>query len=953
MARQTPDAELQPILHDPWEEPTSHYEFNPEDPTAKPVYRDSRRKSQPSISDLSRSDNDLVHGSSIDPYTTINKIRVYVAKWKETGYRGSPAKKLLERWDGSAHDQSGATRPFFCQREAIETLMWLLRDHQDEHLRTIKRQLQAVNAKWNDGLNRLAVKMATGAGKTRAMAMLIGCLEKIHPSGCTIVVINPNLTVSSRLQSLLHDVRDSEIVPKRDRTASHAKIYIRNFHKFRQNEEAFSSFGGTPPALVKKVLRASTRLETPEAMLDRVLDRDPEGLPLYVFQDEGHHCRRREEQVTKGSDRDDEYDQEGQWFSALLHLRNHRNLKAVIDFSATPAYLKAPSDLPTALFPWCVTDYQVEDAIEAGICKIPRLPERARDTEPGMWNLYQKCIDVEKQTRKWGQEPPQEVKDLVQALAEDWESTRLEPFQKANRVPAVIAVVNSVANAIVLYNWIAGSRDGEYWKAGAIDAFSNIDPITNEPITQELLPTLMVHSRIGEDASEGSSQENKITKEQLELRAPGKSVKEAREIIQQIYQTVGKVGEAGQNIRCVISVSMLSEGWDAKTVTHVFGFRRFNSVLLIEQVIGRALRRPSLDTPATPEYAEVFGVPYPGLRRIGIESDRPIPPPPPPVEVKSLDSKSEFRIEWPNISHLATQAPEGKRYRFDPTLVTPWTPDLPKPILIVLKDPTGHGERHGIKTKIRRTNWVLYRLAAELSEFWLNSSNEDGTSDNQLNLYRRGLLFADAKSAIQQWLRHELIEVSRIDVLTELGHRHQVVEAVAQCCVNEQGRAAAVIPVFEDRHNPTQDTDNQEFTTTLPNIRKPLKKSHLSAAACHSTWETRVAKQLDDHPAVRAWVRNFRLDWRIPYWDTRMATWREYEPDFVAVIESDAPCHVVIEVKGQEDPASKLKKEVAERWCEILSQSDHANLRGDWKYLYVTDPDQFSENLNEIVSIAT
>ena len=950
MVGQTPDAELQPILHDPWEEPTSHYEFDPENFTDKPVYRDSRRESQPSISDLSRSDNELLLGLSIEPYITINKIRKYVAEWRTQRYRGSPAKRLLERWDASAQDQRGATRPFFCQREAVETLMWLLRDKQDEHLRTIKHQLQRVNEKWNDGLNRMAVKMATGAGKTRAMAMLIGCLEKMHPSGCCVVVINPNLTVTSRLQSLMHDVRDSEIVPKRDGTATQAKIFIRNFHKFRQNEEAFASFGGTPPGLVKNVLRATTKLESPEVMLDRVLDKDPEGLPLYVFQDEGHHCRRREEQVTKGSDKDDEYDQEGQWYSALLHLREHRNLKAVIDFSATPAYLQRPRDLTTALFPWCVTDYQVEDAIEAGICKIPRLPEGAQDIEPGMWNLYRKCIDEEKQLRTWGQEPPQEVKDLVQLLADDWESTRLEPFQQANRVPAVIAVVNSVSNAIVLYNWIAGSRDGEGWKPGAIDVFSNIDPKTREPLSHELLPTLMVHSRIGEDSSESSTQEKKITKEQLELRAPGKSVKEAREVIQQIYQTVGKIGEAGQNIRCVISVSMLSEGWDANTVTHVFGFRRFNSVLLIEQVIGRALRRPSLDNPSLPEYAEVFGVPYPGLRRIRNENDKPTPPPQPPIEVKSLDLKSEYRIEWPNISHLATQAPEGKRYRFDPALVTPWNPDLPEPILIVLKDPTGHGKPHGIETTMRRTNWVLYRLAAELTEFWRKTSVENGKPDKEWNLNRRGLLFVDAKSAIQQWLQHESIGISRIDVLTELGHRQLVVEAVAQCCVNEQGRTPAVIPVFEDRHNPTQDTDHKRFTTTLGDVWMPLKKSHLSAAACHSKWEMRVAKMLDEHPAVRAWVRNFRLDWRIPWWDSRMATWREYEPDFIAILETNPQCHVVVEVKGQEDPASILKKEAAEQWCAVLSKSDHANLRGEWKYLYVTEPDQFSENLNDIVS---
>ena len=948
MAQKTPDAELQPILHDPWEEPTSHYEFNPENFAAKPIYQDLRRRSQPSISDLSRSDNDLLHGFGIEPYTTINKIREYVAEWRINGFRGSPAKKLLERWEGSVQDHRGTTRPFFCQREAVETLMWLMRESSDEQLNSVKRHLQATNDRWNDGLNRMAVKMATGAGKTRAMAMLIGCLEKMHPSGCCIVVINPNLTVTSRLQELEHDVRDSEIVPHRDGSVTHARIYIRNFHKFRQNEESFSSLGGSPPRLIKQVLGARVKLESSEAMLDRILDLDPDRLPLYIFQDEGHHCRRRDEQITTGTDKSDEYDQEGQWYSALLHIRNHRNLKAVIDFSATPAYLKRPKELPSALFPWCITDYQVEDAIEAGICKIPRLPESAGTVEPAMWNLYRKCIDEEKQTRNWGPEPPQEVKDLVRSLAEDWESTRLEPFQRANRVPAVIAVVNSVRNAIVLYNWIAGSREGENWKPGAISTFSNIDPATNEPLEQEALPTLMVHSRIGDDSQESSSQDTKITKEQLQLRAPGKSVKEASEIIQQIYQTVGKIGEKGQNIRCLISVSMLSEGWDAKTVTHVFGFRRFNSALLIEQVIGRALRRPSLDDPSAPEYAEVFGVPYPGLRNFRIDEGGPPPPPPIPIEIKSLDSKSEFRIEWPNISHFATKVPEGARYRFDPSLVTHWNPDLPEPILIRLRDPSGHGEGHEIKTTIRRRSWVLYRLAAELAKLWQGALSERQPSINESGISRLGLLFADAKSAIQQWLNHELIKVTRVDVLAEIGHLDLVTEEVARCCVNEQGRGPTLIPVFEDRHNPTQDTENKHFTTTLQNVKSPLRKSHLSAAACHSTWELRIARKLDEHPAIKAWVRNFRLDWRIPWWDSRMATWREYEPDFVAVLESSSEYHVVIEVKGMEDQIDKMKKKAAEQWCRVLSNYNKPTLGGKWKYLYVTDPDQFCADLDEL-----
>ena len=946
MDQNAPDAERQPILHDPWEVPSSHYTFDPENPTEKPIFQDTRRKSQPNISDLSRADRVASSGLDTEPYRTINEIRKYVSAWKKTGYRGSPAKKLLKRWETSSQEDLGSTRPFFCQREAVETLMWILREPPDEFAKKIRIRLQRVNEQWNDGLNRLAVKMATGAGKTRTMAMLIGCLEQIHPNGCCIVIIAPNLTVSDRLQSLLEDVRNSEIVPHRDKTATHAKIYIRNFHKFRQNDEAFSSFGGDVPSIVKKVVRATTKLESPEAMLDRVLEEDPEGLPTYVFQDEGHHCRRAGEQVLTGSDKDDEYDKDGQWYSALLHIQSHRRLKAVIDFSATPAYLRRPIGLETALFPWCVTDFQVEDAIEAGICKIPRLPESAGEAEPGSWNLYAKCIDVQKQRPNWGTEPPQEVKDLVRLLAKDWEETRLEPYQVANRVPAAIAVVNSVKNAIVLYNWVAGFQDGNKWKPGAIEAFSNIDSKTNQPQNQNQLPTLLVHSRIGEDLAEVKGREEKLAGEQLELRAPGKKKPEAVEIIREIYQTVGQVGKSGQNIRCIISVSMLSEGWDAKTVTHVFGFRRFNSSLLVEQVIGRALRRPSLDSTHVPEYAEVFGVPYPGLRTKGI-SEPPEGPSTPPTEVKSLDSKAQFRIEWPNLSQFSTQVPEGNRYRFDPDLVTPWNPNLPKRILIRLRDPTGHGESHLIESLERRHNWVLYQLSAQLAEFWINPSDEQPTNGEGQELSRRGLLFVDAKSAIEQWISHDSIRITRLDVLTEMSYRKIVIKEVARCCVNETGQTARLKPEFDDALHPIQDTSNTEFTTTLKHIEFPLKKSHLSAAACHSSWEVAVAKELDRNPLIKAWVRNFRLDWTIPWWDSQMADWRNYEPDFIAVLNADTPSFLVIEVKGDDDTPSRLKKDAAEQWCDVVSKSDNPLLGGKWKYMYVTDPTQFSTELSQ------
>ena len=948
-----PDPEKQPILHTPWEEPTSHYKFNPQAILELPVFTEGRRPSQPSYADIGRADTEQNVSQHDEPYATVNEIRNYVSDWRDGGFKGSRAQKLLARWEEEASDPHGDTRAYFCQREAVETIMWYLREHQDEPLRKIRGRLREINADWNEGLNRIAVKMATGAGKTRSMTMLIGCLEKMHPEGCHAVIINPNLTVQDRLQTIKEDVRRSDIVPHRDKSLTPARIHILNFHKFRRNDGTFSGLGTPPSGIERKVLGTVSKLESTKAMLNRLLDEDFDRLPLYVFQDEGHHCRRRLEQVTKGDLKQDELDEEGQWFSALLMLREERNLRAVIDFSATPAYLTRPKKLNTAVFPWVVSDFGIEDAIEAGICKIPRLPtsEDIDEQQSGISNLYRHCVDEQKQKSKWGNEPPQEVKDLMRALAADWRENRLEAYQSAGRTPAVIVVVNMVHNAIVLYNWVTGSKkDGDYsWKPGAIEEFSNVDAQTGKPLPIRDLPSIMVHSRIADGGEDLNTNAKKIIKGQKELRAPGATEKEASDAIRNIFSTVGVPGEAGERIRCVISVSMLSEGWDAKTVTHVFGFRRFNSVLLIEQVVGRALRRVSLDSPGDAEYAEVFGIPYPGSRRSSSKTKECVDPPPPVTltTVESLADKSQHEIYWPNVRHLEITIPEGKRFRLIPDRVENFAPIVPEGVLLRLREPTGHGEEHTIAGPTRRKGRVIFQLATELADLWLRSLQQTNDEHSQGTLNRRGLLFVDAKRAVESWLNHELVRVTRIDILPEHGLLQVVVNEVAKCCVSESGADASLRVVFDDGPK-TSNTRDVKFDTTLKSVVEPLDKSHLNAAACHSGWEATVAESLDKHDTIKSWVRNFRLDWRIPWWDTRMGTWREYEPDFIAITDSDDPHHLVIEVKGLEDPASELKKQAAEEWCEVLTASDDPVLKGRWSYVYVTDPNLFESQLNEI-----
>jgi len=223
--------------------------------------------------------------------------------------------------------------------------------------------------------------------------------------------------------------------------------------------KTFEGLGKTPSNKEKGFLQPENILEPPDFMLDRVIGADPENLPLYVFQDEGHHCRRSSEHTRK--DQKEELDSDGQWFPALQYIKEHRNLQAVIDFSATPAYLTQPKGLRHPIFPWCISDFGVEDAIESGICKIPRLPKTVSEDEEDskkFENIYEYCVDTRGQGNVWKHEPPLEITELMRLLAKDWEETRFKVYQEANRVPAVIIVVNRVKNAILLYQWLAGKK---------------------------------------------------------------------------------------------------------------------------------------------------------------------------------------------------------------------------------------------------------------------------------------------------------------------------------------------------------------------------------------------------------------------------------------------------------------------------------------------------------------
>ena len=639
---------------------------------ATDVLVDGRRESSGRIM-MPRSKKAVVQPTLEDvagePFNTINRLRDLIERWRDKGYPGttSRTRQLLEYWNS---DQP-SLRPFFCQREALETVIWLAeagKEDDQSAWRGIVGRLEGVNSEWNDGVSRFALKMATGSGKTVVMAMLMIWHAVNRSMPRDFLIIAPNLTVKDRLAELRSDHDEwllRQLTPIQFQPdLNRLRVTIFNFQAFQKRDKLHvNGVGDKAPKAVRQLLRkgADPRWEeTEDEMLHRLLTSHRSGEPMVVINDEAHHCYRMENYGSTRASKDekDEEKHAALWFSALKALKAQGRLAQVFDLSATPMYLRRPAELQSEHFPWIISDYPLSDAIEAGLTKIPRLPvddDSAQD-DPVYRNLYEqtkpKTLD--------GANMQQTVRDALETMHRHYQESVAPEYGKHGVIPVMIAVANNIPNATSLFRWIAGYQDekGRFHR-GQLEEFSNVRLDGSGYVDQP--PTLLVHSQLG-DADEANQTLKKIASAQAELHAPdGATKNEQVQAIRDIFNTVGRKGEPGEHIRCVISVGMLTEGWDAKTVTHIFGFRAFSSQLLCEQVTGRALRRTSFEPdPETgqprAEYANVFGVPYEFMR--GVEMPPTPAPPKEPYVVEPVEGREHMEIEFPNLCGYAWSPPD-------------------------------------------------------------------------------------------------------------------------------------------------------------------------------------------------------------------------------------------------------------------------------------------------------
>lgn len=892
------------IINSPYSEPKQYWSYDRE--TRSFSLAEGRRPAGYVIaSETSKSFDDP---GVFKPIELVNTIRPRVKKWRESGYPGVTGitKRLLEHWNDKEARQN---RLFFCQIEAIETLIWLTEAPESEK---VGIEIQSDGGEFI----RICSKMATGSGKTIVMAMLITwqVLNKVtYPQDSrfskNVFVAAPGLTVKSRLQVLQpfgegnfydeFNIVPSGLIEK----LRQGKVIIKNWHALNWETEE---------KLAKKKTVDKRGAKSDEAYVREVLEEMANAKNIIVINDEAHHAWRvPAESKIKGLKKE-EIEEATKWIGGLDRINKARGILCGYDFSATPFVPTGKKSSEEALFGWIVSDFGLNDAIESGLVKTPRVVVRddavpdAKSYKSKLYHIYEHVKDDLTQKAEEHVPLPDLVINAYYLLGKDW----LETFEKwkisnEKTPPVMITVANTTKTA-------ARVKFSFNRKKIMIDELC--DPNTTLHIDSKVLDMAEskdeaedVIEEISEEADENETPTKKLTKQ-----------KQA-ELLRQTVDTVGKIGKPGEQIRKVISVGMLSEGWDAKTVTHIMGLRAFTSQLLCEQVVGRGLRRTSYEVNKEglfeAEYVNIFGIPFTFLPHES--QDGPPPPPQPPkTMIQPVKEKERFEIRWPNIiriDHVYTP-----QLKIDLNKVRTLQINAYETPTLVQIAPTIEGKPD--LTKISEID--LQKIGDEYRYQKIIFTTARDVYDQMSPDWKgdKSFLLAQLVKIVEQFIKSDIIQINpplffqdgvKRRILITL-NMSKIVNHIFNSikCENTQ----SITPVF-DSDKPIKSTgDMRTWYTSKP--CEPTEKSHINFVVLDSTWESSVAFQLDKRPNVSAWVKNDHLGFEIPYMFQGIV--HKYRPDYITKLSDDS--HIIIEVKGQETQQDKVKWDYLDEWIRAVNE---------------------------------
>lgn len=915
-----PDPNENPILCSPYDEPHRHWELDP-DGRATDKFINGRRPSSPAIPVVpgGGSPSPGADEDKEGTHARINRLRRIVSEWRKSGWEGATtvSKTLLAHWE-----DTDAPPLYWAQIEAIETLIWLFEVAPSSgEGRGMLAEIGSYSAKYNSGnggagdkpgelaLSRLASKMATGTGKTTVMAMIIawhGCNAALDPEkfASQFIVMSPSTTIRQRLAELdphvVNSVYDtmSILPPAMEGRLAHTTVIVNTYHAFQQQDALtrLGAGGREKKILANRGAGGGTK-EDAGAMVRRVLGRRIDlGRPFLIINDEAHHCYKPGSARVRDV-KDSDTKKAALWYNAIHRMMieglaggARSALLGIHDLSATPRFIERGEARTDSLFPWTVSDFPLTDSIECGMVKIPRVPVgKPRIDKTLCRNIYANTENDQLSADNL----PDTVKKPLAALYANYTEV-FEAWRRAEwPVPPVFVIVaNTIDNANELARHVSEERDRSVGGDGEFDLFTNKE---GGPVR-----TLLVHSSLADgDLTSAELKKMSVSEIAESLGRPGGGLDAIREAL----DTVGKRGRLGEGIRCVISVSMLTEGWDAKNVTHIFGFRRFGTQLICEQVVGRALRRQDTDNPGwheTPLYADIFGVPFNYM----LEPTRPPKPDPPGTLVEAnIAQDDSLAIEFPMVTKYDMVRTSSVDVDLDEERVSSYVPD--EEILEGV-----FGKTRGIDMpRCPDLQSAVYAISAEAVKRYADAAPS----------VDRGTLFTKMVPVVYRWLDLAVEGAeAKSKWLCSASNIGTIVENVRLSCRFTEGGTEVVprpnvasISRTLDRPYSTVVRANTVDGESDRIYSHPIKCSH-TAAAFDSALETRVAKMLDKIPAVRAWMRNHRrVGWCLPYYSG--VRWRMYYPDFVARVNAgdgrDFFC--IVEAKGQNNDDARAKAHYA------------------------------------------
>ncbi len=988
----------EPIINSPYYEPKAYWNYidgkaNKTSGRRKASYFWSTKKTGSAQQEMFSMDQ------GADDLPLVNALREDLRKWRASNYQNATpvTRELLRHWQAKDRKR----RLFFCQLEAVETVIYLIEivasnrrtqwkplvTH-DEYLKLIRGQRpdlaaaagtsdffptlsdQPVNPDWAP-LIRYGCKMATGSGKTVVMAMLITwafCNRGRQPSDPRfpnrVLIVAPNLTVKERLQVLRPDnasgnyFDEFDMTPHTLRPLMHqGRVMVTNWHQL--TEESPHKEGDANYKVVNK------GEESDAAFAARVLrDLDiQEGEPILVLNDEAHHAYRPKNVDYKvGKDVEieaaskDDQTEATVWIEGLDRINQAIGISAVIDLSATPFYLQGTGHIPGSPFPWLVSDFGLVDAIESGITKIPRLPVSDSTGRPDpqffeLWKHIRSKLNASQIVR--GKPDPRavwtEANSALTLLAGQWKeryNTHMDAKPGQEFIPPVMIVVcDNVNLAQFFFEQISGERveELEIKEGKKTKKVRNTTYGPSKLHMEELQNTenSKVTLRIDTDLLNKAESEEGLSKQD-----------EAERLRAQIA-SVGVAGTAGEQIRCVVSVQMLTEGWDANNVTQILGLRAFGSQLLCEQVVGRGLRRMNYDfDPETemlsPEYVDVYGIPFSVIPYKGRAKNAPAPEDKPKSHVKALANRSHLRITFPIVEGYTLEFKEPRAI-CDFAQIDPLRIDVlrnPNELFVMPQVGVRVGDLTEITFETKRVDrkeffksyhfqTIQFQIAQDICEVL-------SVTRNDFKAYSRAVLFPQILRIVEEYCERKVDWAGQDhrELAIERYYRRTVEKLLEAIRPETAEGEPAILPII-NRFTPRGSSDDVNFFTTRP--CHATMKSHVDQVVLDTkAWEQAAAFQLEASPQVVSYLRTDNSGFRIPY--EFLGVSHVYHPDFLIRLSNGL--NLILEVKGYENEEDTAKHEAARRWCSAVT---NWKKMGQWRFLVSKSPGEIQDNLAYLI----